>query len=113
MKKMCGMVVAGLLLCSLTGCAWFSKFTAARVRSKITRCVTTEADLRRTYGAPGAIGAKDNYMAMTWFYNFLGWDTTPDSLQRKLVVFVNHNRIVVDYAFNPHGEAVILDQCSP
>ena len=106
------MTAMGVFLLSLTGCTWLSKFTYRKVSSHIVRCETKEADLRRFYGAPGAMGAKDDYMTLTWFYNVLGLDFNPDSIQRKLVVFINNKGVVVDYFLNPRAEVAINDKCS-
>ena len=48
----------GILLLSLAGCAGFSRYTYAKVKSNIILCETKESEVRKIYGDPDSIGTQ-------------------------------------------------------
>ena len=99
-----------LVLCLLlAGCASLGKNFKEEMINEIVRCKTSESKVRELFGKPYKEGVQSGYKTLKWYYSMatFGYATT-----KTLIVFINDDGVIVDYALNPTGLVQVMDKCS-
>ena len=113
-----------ILVATVTGCMSMQakhgkRFSYEDVK-KIKRCVTTENEVINNFGEPIKVGIQSRYKTLNWSYSdftMSPFQSNEEFIEKAsknsgtLIIFINDEEIVVDYAFNPQGLVQVVDNC--
>jgi hypothetical protein len=101
-------VVTSLVLASLTGCALSPMGTNSVGRkidttkfNEVQVCKTSKSELIGIFGAAEREGRQNGYNTLNWQYASVSFGGKGES--QNVIVYLNNENVIVDYAINPVG----------
>lgn len=100
------------LLLVFGGCAIGRKIDVSQF-DKVKLCKTTKTELLTLFGNPKTYGRESGFTTMYWEYAsapllFVG----SDSATQEVIVYLNDDNIIIDYAINPASIHQPSNNCS-